>query len=302
MAETTIEWTATQLPDGTTLPGYTFNSWYGCTRVSDACTYCYAESWAKRSGLVKWGPGEERRRTSESYWRQPIKWNRIAERDGIRRKVFCCSLADVFDNQVDPKWRYDLFDLIDITPWLDWLLLTKRPQNIAKLMPVFNIPIWDEGARDWSDTPAYRSNVWLGTTIENRQEGERRAVELAKIPATRRFWSCEPLLQDLGDLTGLCLYDIAIDGRPAVDWVITGGESGPNARPSNPQWFHDIGRQCADAGVAWFHKQNGEYASVSEVEGHGKHFTFPDGRTVRRVGKKKAGALLDGRLNREMPK
>ena len=123
MAENSkIEWT-----------DHTFNPWVGCTKVSPACDNCYAEAWAKRSGQVEWG-NHPRRVTSDSYWRQPIKWNRIAARDGVRRKVFCASLADVFDNQVDPQWRIDLFALINATPWLDWLLLTKRPQNIAKMV------------------------------------------------------------------------------------------------------------------------------------------------------------------------
>lgn len=300
MPATKIEWTATTAPDGTVLPGYTFNSWLGCSKISDACAHCYAESWSKRSGLVQWG-NHPRRRTSADYWRQPLKWNRLAEQDGIRRKVFCASLADVFDNQVDPQWRTDLWALIAATPHLDWLLLTKRPQNIAKMHPgnsdVANDIRKTIGILDWP-----WPNVWFGTTIENRREGERRAVELAKTPAVMRFWSCEPLLEDLGDLTGLCLHDTAVDGRPAVGWVITGGESGPGARPSNPQWFRNIGKQCIDAGIPWFHKQNGEFASVSQVEGRGAHFSFPDGRRVRRVGKKLAGALLDGAAHKGMPR
>ena len=140
---------------------HTFNPWIGCTAVSAACDHCYAETLAKRYG---WDFAA-RRRTSENNWRNPRRWNRAAERDGVRRRVFCASLADVFDNQVPPEWRADLWDLIRACPSLDWQLLTKRPQNIARMLP-----------DDWGDG---WPNVWLGTTAEN---SERR------IAASRICW------------------------------------------------------------------------------------------------------------------
>src|SRR5205814_2553649 len=122
-----IEWT-----------DHTFNPWVGCTNVSPGCDHCYAESWSKRSGLVKWG-NSPRRRTSEAYWRAPSKWQGGAAafqaKYGRRQRVFCASLADVFDNKAESEWRSDLFKLIAATPSLDWLLLTKRPQNIKKMLP-----------------------------------------------------------------------------------------------------------------------------------------------------------------------
>jgi protein gp37 len=270
---TKIEWTATTLPDGTVLPGFTFNSWTGCTKVSPACDNCYAESWAKRSGIVQWG-NHPRRRTSESYWKQPLKWNRIAERDGIRRKVFCCSLADVFDNQVPEEWRHDLFALIDSTPWLDWLLLTKRPQNIAKLMPRHIVATWDIGIRDWADTEMMRPNVWLGTTVENQEEADRRIPHLIRVPAAVHFLSCEPLLGDI-DLEypkglypngpPMCCsgFDCGCMGQPVeppiiwyLKWVIVGGESGPNRRHMDLAWARGIRDQCANSGTAFFGKQD----------------------------------------------
>ena len=106
-----IEWTT-----------HTFNPWVGCTKVSLACDHCYAETWAKRSGLVTWGPSRPRRRTSETYWSTPLKWNREAVATGTRPRVFCASLADVFDNEVPDDWRADLWALIRSTPELDWIL------------------------------------------------------------------------------------------------------------------------------------------------------------------------------------
>jgi protein gp37 len=240
----------------------TFNPWVGCTKISAACDHCYAESWAKRAGNPELWQGE-RRRTSASNWAQPIKWDRQAKAEGVRRKVFCASLADVFDNQVPERWRYDLWALIAATPNLDWLLLTKRPQNIAKMLP--------EGwAGGWS-------NVWLGVTVENQDAADLRIPYLMAIPAAVRFLSCEPLLGPLdlynGDpdprlgghqATKTFIGDWWEPGdsstspsRHGVDWVIAGGESGPNARPSNPNWFFSLRDQCDVAEVPFFFKQWG---------------------------------------------
>lgn len=232
MAETSIGWTAS--PDGK--PGYTFNCWVGCTKISRACDFCYAEGWAKRSGQVTWnGPPK---RTSASYWKQPLKWNREAQESGVRRKVFCASLADVFDNQADPAWRRDLFELIRNTPNLDWLLLTKRPQNAGKMIEEATADLLFPFAWPWP-------NVWLGTTVEDQEEADRRIAHLRSIPAAKRFLSCEPLLEPI---------------RPAlsgIDWVICGGESGAHARPMAPAWALALRNQCLVAGVPFFMKQVG---------------------------------------------
>jgi protein gp37 len=286
----------------------TFNPWLGCTKLSMACDHCYAEAWANRYGQVEWG-NAPRKLTSAGYWRQPLKWQRdaaaFAAEHGRRRRVFCASLADVFDNQVDPEWRVRLWTLIAETPDLDWLLLTKRPQNITKMLP----PDWGKG---WP-------NVWLGTTIENQEEADRRIPEFLAVPAVVHFLSCEPLLGPLQ------LRSIRIAGEPhgevhnplsgyssatpwgliakkipdrfglgRIDWVIAGGESGPEARPSHPDWFRELRDQCAAAYVPFLFKQWGEFVSVSEVAGSGDHFKFADGATVRKIGKKAAGRLLDG--------
>jgi protein gp37 len=157
-ADSKIEWT-----------DHTFNPWVGCTKVTPGCDHCYAESWARRSGLVKWGKNP-RKRTSETYWRGPINWNtRAANFSQIhhrRQRVFCASLADVFDNQVEAGWRSDLFALIRTCDRLDWLLLTKRPQNIANMLP----PDWGDGY----------ANVWLGTTAEDQKRFDQRWTHLSR--------------------------------------------------------------------------------------------------------------------------
>jgi len=297
-AETRIEWA-----------DHTFNPWMGCQAVSPACDHCYAETLATGRLGVAWGPHAERRRTKPSTWTLPLRWNRQAEREGVRYRVFCASLADVFDNKVPLEWREDLWRLIRTTPHLDWLLLTKRPQNIARMLPgatTIGVPAW--GLDGWP-------NVWLGTTAEDQVRLAERAWHLAQVPARIRFLSCEPML---GGLNTRCVTNRwgtdwdALTGRilharsgpaevGAIHWVIAGGESGTDARPMHPDWARSLRDQCQAAGVPYFHKQNGEWVSVSEVEGAGPHHHFPDGATVRRVGKKAAGAILDCREWREMP-
>jgi len=258
---------------------HTFNAWLGCTKISPACDHCYAESWARRTGSPELWQGE-RRRTSAENWLQPVRWNRVAEAAGRPAKVFCSSLADVFDNQVPAEWRVDLWRLIRATPWLTWLLLTKRPQNIVKMLP-----------EDW---PAF-GNVWLGTTVENQAEAERRIPHLLSVPARVRFLSCEPLLGPV-DLTRVCLlpqkpgsaragihldalrgqyvesgmpyigeWDITgpfpADAAPLrIHWVIAGGESGPGRRAPHPDWFRSLRDQCVEARVPFFFKQWGDWA------------------------------------------
>jgi len=262
----------------------TFNPWVGCTRVSAACDHCYAESWATRAGHPELWAGE-RRRTSASNWQQPLKWNRQAATAGERRRVFCASLADVFDNQVPKRWRDDLWHLIEQTPHLDWLLLTKRPQNIAGMLPDPREGVKPWGERGWP-------NVWVGTTTENQPEFNRRYPHLAAIPATVHFISYEPALG---------LLEFLATGT-APDWVISGGESGPDARPAHPDWFRSIRDQCTAAGVAHFHKQNGEFLDFDHI---GERWNtlpakvrtdqvFVAGKAMIRVGKKRAGRLLDG--------
>ena len=165
---------------------HTFNPWTGCTKIGPGCDHCYAEGWAKRSGIVQWGPGAERRRTSEANWRQPVKWNAEAERLGVRYRVFCASLADVFDNAVPVEWRRDLFDLIAKTPNLDWLLVTKRIGN-AKTMMADALHLNPTALSNGQIWPL--PNVWLGITVVNQAEADRDIPKLLATPAVVRFLS-----------------------------------------------------------------------------------------------------------------
>lgn len=255
---------------------HTFNPWWGCVKVSEACKHCYAEAWAKRVGQKVWGPRSRRRFFTDQHWRQPLKWDRAANAAGERHRVFCASMADVFEDRDElVEHRDRLARLIESTPNLDWLLLTKRPQNALRLSP------W-EG--DWPD------NVWAGTTVELQTRADELMPHLERIPAAVRFISAEPLLGPL---------DLAPWLGSAVHWVITGGESGPKARPASPSWFTDIHRQCMEAEVAFHFKQWGDWTPGDRVNlpaerKRAKIATAADGTTMIRVGKKAAGRLLKG--------
>ena len=324
-ANSGIEWT-----------DHTFNPWIGCTKVSEGCKHCYAERemdhhWKR----VQWGPQGTRVRTSAAYWREPLKWNSQVwaqcevcgwrgEFDGgpcqgcqhplvtvgkyARQRVFCASLADVFEDRDELKpWRDDLFRLIEQTPNLDWLILTKRPQNVTWYLP---------------------DNVWIGTSVENQRAADERIPALLKIPAKVRFLSCEPLLGKV-NLRGW-VNDI--------QWVIAGGESGPEARPMHPNWARSLRGQCQAAKVPFFFKQWGEWKPVAElyaddgpdqaaeymeywtaqVEPNGyvpvmsaplgkaggwhEFQPCPDTWFMARVGKKESGRELDGQVWNEYPR
>ncbi len=220
MKDSGIEWTH-----------HTFNGWVGCTKVSPGCQNCYALTLMEtRYGRVRWGPGRPRSRTSADYWKQPLKWDREAAAVGERQRVFCASLADVFDPEVPWKWRVDLYRLIEATPHLDWLLLTKRPEHALSM--VASIP---------HDHP----NVWIGISVEDQERANVRIPLLRALPAAVRFLSVEPLLEAVRlDLKG-------------IDWVIVGGESGPHSRAMAEPWVRSIQNQCLVAGVPFFFKQWG---------------------------------------------
>lgn len=254
-----IEWT-----------DHTFNPWWGCTKTSPGCKNCYAERIAKRYGYNVWGHPSERdqitRRTMSKWnWRFPLRWNRQAERAGTTATVFCGSMCDVFEPAPGlTELRKRLWDLVEQTPHLTWLILTKRPEYIWR-----NIP------STWcKDMPA---NVWFGTSVEN-QDYTSRVVHLMTIKANL-FLSLEPLLSPI-QLTRLPMSAIhhntshvnALTGevaylgrRPAlgdltpIRWVISGGETGRGARPSWPEWHAAIQQQCAEYNVPYFLKSWGEY-------------------------------------------
>ncbi len=257
----------------------TFNPWWGCLKVSPGCANCYADTLATRYGFTIWGPAAttERRLFGENHWQEPLRWNAAAAKAGVRKRVFCASMADVFeDNPQVEEARFNLWRLIEATPMLDWLLLTKRPENIEELVPL----------RWVDDVP--QSNVWYGTSVENQEQADTRIPILLAVPAVVRFLSCEPLLgpvdlrpylwEEAGPAwAGLNVAD------PGIHWIITGGESGAKARHCDPAWVRSIRDQCQEVNavvpgaVAFFHKQWG-------------------GRIA-----KSGGRLLDGRTWDELP-
>lgn len=217
---------------------HTFNPWIGCTNVSPACDNCYAEVLMdQRYGRVKWGAGQDRVRTAPANWRKPLAWDRAAQAAGTRPFVFCASLADVFDNEVDPKWRRDLFAVIEATPNLVWLLLTKRIGNVMKMTDPMR------------DGPALPLNVAIGATMANQQEYDRDRMKLAAVAIARdplfTFASFEPLLGP-----------IILDSN-APDWIIVGGESGRNARPMDLDWARSLRSQSASLNRVFNFKQVG---------------------------------------------
>lgn len=293
---------------------HTFNPWRGCTKISPGCANCYAARDALRFPNIRgvWGDSGTRILAVPDAWKAPEKWNRAAAAAGTRAKVFCCSLADVFedwkgemrfpasiapDGWVTARWngdqlvrefeasadvqgleiatmdhaREELFRLIENTPHLDWLLLTKRPENVLKMVP-----------EHWRE--AFPDNVWIGTTVENQEMADKRIPELLKIPAKVRFLSCEPMVSHVdlckafgiwwnqtaqcwfrGDRPSQCAgVDGVVDwertcaqNTSGIHWVICGGESGPKARPLALEWARSLRDQCRAAGVAFFMKQLG---------------------------------------------
>ena len=289
--KTAIQWT-----------DHTFNIAWGCTKVSAGCANCYADRDASRYGFSIWGPGTERRTFGEKHWNEPRKWNRAAEKEGRRHRVFCSSMCDIFEDHptIDAE-REKLLDLVLATPWLDWQILTKR----ANRMWLWFNALYGIDARD-EDSPKSGSferngvtcawpiaNVWLGTSIEDQPTADRRIQFVLDTPAVVRFVSLEPILgpvnlRELDTLKGLNpdrvetkfhprIRHDALTGltsamdeytTPALDWVIVGGESGPDARPCDVAWIRSIVEQCKAASVPVFVKQMGSTRGACPQCGH----------------------------------
>lgn len=307
-AESKIEWTH-----------HTFNPWRGCTKVSAGCKHCYAETMSGRNPAVLgvWGPKGTRVVAAESYWRQPLKWNAAAAAAGERHRVFCASLADVFEGvdtmprsefpKVDTA-RERLWELIEQTPNLDWLLLTKRPENVNWFVPTAWI------------VSGFPPNVWIGTSVEDQAAADERIPHLLKVPARVRFLSCEPLLGpvDLEQAGAIESAGPAWAGYNAhIEWAIVGGESGGNARPMVNRWARSLRDQCVAASVPFFFKQHGEWIGMADYDPfvHGRFERYEERALWAtyegdpndlpnlhyRVGKKLAGRLLDDRTWDEVP-
>jgi len=276
----------------------TFNPWWGCQKVSQACDNCYAERDAHRfaPGRVLWGIDSERREFGDKHWNEPLRWARtMPAKLGRRPRVFCSSMADVFDNKAPEGARDRLWKLIEATPELDWLLLTKRVGNVDAMIPCR----WRAGLP---------SNVWLGITVVNQEEFDRDIVKLLHIRARIKFLSMEPLLglvrinvARVGYKSGLIGVDERCDHVDplrifdGIDWVIVGGESGPKARPMYIDWVRSLRDQCASAGVPFHMKQWGEWSAPGVSWNDAKpEDAVEDKLAIFKVGKKAAGRVLDG--------
>lgn len=312
MKDSKIEWT-----------NHTFNPWWGCEKVSAGCKNCYAAAsdsrWSKND--PHWGPGSTRRPMGESYWYQPVKWNAAAAAKNIRERVFCASMADVFEgHEATIPHLQRLFKLIEETPNLDWLLLTKRPENIMRLVP------------DRWHVHSFPGNVWIGTSVENQEMANLRIPQLLKVPAAVRFLSCEPLLGPLdlsefiscsgrerarihsdrtGHETGWLGHSFAACEDCGDDdylsemlhWIIVGGETGKDARPMSPDWVTGVADQCKAHGIPFFFKQWGDWTAEYP---QGRNLarmaqTYRYGYSFYKVGKENAGNLLNGELHQAYP-
>lgn len=249
----------------------TFNCWRGCTRVSAGCYNCYAEAQAKRNPAVLgvWGPEGRRVAASEARWSEVFRWERDAAQAGVRRRVFCGSMCDLFEVGTTPAaaavmdaGRARLFGsvsdfnpgVIYETPHLDWLLLTKRPGNMRPIFDQLGLPGW------WDMTAENRRNAWLGVSVEDNASARARIPVALKVPAVVHFVSVEPLLRPVN------LTDFL--GPDKVNWVIVGGESGPDARECNVAWVEEVVDQCDNAGVPVFVKQLGANATATKIGGY----------------------------------
>jgi protein gp37 len=303
MGATTIEWTGTQLKDGSWVPGFTFNPWWGCEKISEGCKWCYAEALDNRyhNSDPHWGPGSTRKMQSEKYWKEPEKWNRLAEQEGVRRKVFCASMADVFEERPELfEIRTRLFNLIEDTPWLDWLLLTKRPENIMIMLPTAWRPIrHDNPLLNGKAKFTPPDNLWLGCTAENQERFEQRMPWMHMIrkvhPEVILFLSCEPLLSDINLLPELQNWN-------TISWVIVGGESGSAARAMNPKHAWHIISDCIQARVPVFFKQWGEYRPVEEPGFYNPSKSRWGHVDFKRLGKHQAGNDFYGQFYKQFPK
>ena len=230
-------------------------------------------------GHQLWGTTAPRRFFGDAHWREPLRWDEEAGLAGHRERVFCASMADVFERRADLNAeRKRLWQLIENTPNLDWLLLTKRPQNIERLVPWHN---------DWPP------NVWLGTSVENQILAEKRLPFLLRNPAAVRFLSCEPLLGQL-DLKPW----FRKKGLHPIDWIIAGGESGGSSRPMHPDWAVSLLRQCQRFEVPFHFKQWGQWVPTELTNEIAKSsiLELNNERPVQmvRLGKKLAGRILEG--------
>lgn len=296
----------------------TFNPWWGCLPVSPGCALCYAEREATRHGFpglwkeldasVGAPPTSNRRTFGEKHWNEPRAWARnLPKKLGRRPRVFCASMADIGeDHPVAEQERPKLWRLIEETPELDWLLLTKRTSTAREWLP-----------ERWLDFPYWPANVWFGFSAEDQKRYDERVWDAQALRAGVTFVSYEPALGPID-------FNFFEIGLGTIQWVIAGGESAvpaKRARPSRQKWFRSARDQCVTAGVAFHFKQHGEWidgairGDEQFVDGqyldtpngqialcHPHVKTFGDGTGIYLAGRKQTGRLLDGRTWDEFPK
>jgi protein gp37 len=319
MQNSSIQWT-----------DHTLNFWWGCSKVSEACRYCYAETVAKVFGnrlfgaIPEWGPGKPRFarlaaaiKEATTLQRRALKARLKAKEEGKpapRTLIFVNSMSDWLDDEVPVHWLALLLQTVAACPDLTFQLLTKRPQNFYGRMQAVVLESTNHAAEDWphggADVASFwlanspPKNVWVGTTVEDQKAADTRIPVLLSIPARVRFLSCEPLLESLS-LRRWLVQDHPPE--PNIHWVIAGGESGGPARASHPAWFYALRDQCTAAGVPYFFKQFGEWLPSGPEASHlpeNKTFKpdrFKDGLIVLRTGVKLAGRKLQGREWNEYP-
>ncbi|MCB1179875.1 MAG: phage Gp37/Gp68 family protein [Leptospiraceae bacterium] len=315
MENSKIEWT-----------DHTFNPWVGCTKVSPGCQNCYAETLMdKRFKKVNWGKGNERKLTSDANWKLPLKWDKKAEKEGVRKNVFCASLADVFDEEVPLEWKVKLFEIIKDTWELNWLLLTKRPEKALEFLEKYPVSGFSYSY--------FIKKFWIGVSVCTQKEADEKIPILLKIKESlgcKVFLSMEPLLEKV---------DLRLDENGkhpdyiwGIDWIIAGGESGRNARPMNPEWVRLIRDQCHEYKVPFFFKQWGEWSFsksfygdqfniskysylpkynenkmlfIKDSKGNQSVFMYKNEKdnpeVFDKIGKSKSGNLLDGKQYLEFP-
>lgn len=251
----------------------TFNLWHGCVKVGTACKNCYAETMSNRWKRDIWGVDKQRHFNAPAYYNNLEKWQRKAEKAGVAYRVFVMSMGDLFEIHRDPDINAQMvekrgwfWDMVEQTPNLVYMILTKRPENIYELAPT----AWQHTE---GETVSFPSNVWIGTSIGDPSKLHRMS-EIAKHKATVRFVSFEPLVEKISArmilaerLKSASLFDDT--------WLyITGGESGHGARPSEFGWFKEISRAAGAGGDRFFMKQTGGHLakrmglSHSKGEGH----------------------------------
>ena len=245
--DTGIEWST-----------HSFNPWWGCVEVSPGCDRCYAKVMANRFGWQVWGKDAARRTFGRDHWLAPAQWEAKAKREGVRPRVFCASMGDRLEDRDELwVWRQALWGLIETTPGMDWLLLTKRPQNWRKMLP-------DE----WLPPNPPMPNVWLMTTVESAAQ-VWRCQELVQTPAVVHAVSWEP---------GLAYADLkpALSASKAEKWVIGGGETGAGARPFRLGWVRAMIADAREIGAKFFLKQLGGATYM-----HGDMAAWPEDIRVR---------------------